>query len=302
MNGKNNLILLVFLCLSFAMSGQIVNPQFGELQNWVLTLNEDRVEKIRPYNNDPERPYSYAYSGRVSNEEATLRLREGEDFLHMRMVLHAESSQDAHFRFGVGGVDANGNYEVARFYNVNNNRMYYTFYDFVELNTATNVIDFYYDDDAKAYQLFHNNTPVICGTVDIEGIKQIFVTTTNTGDNINRQVYVSIAPEIDLLLPCPPECQEVEGLIGNNTTQALETYPNPANQYVTVGFDSFLDEYVHINLVDVAGKVAYRHSQEVRAGHAAAIYVPTAHLQTGIYYVHIQSEQEFEPKKITIFR
>ncbi len=292
---------LFCVCMSFVMYGQIENPQYGDVQNWVLTLNEDRIEKIKPYNYDPERPYSYAYFGRASNEQATLRLREGEDFLHMRVVLHTADSQDAKFRFGVGGVDANGDYEIAKFYNVNNNRMYYTFFGFVELNADTDVIDFYYDDDAKEYQLLHNDTPVICGELDISGIKQIFVTAEN-GDNIDRQVFVSLEPEIDLLLPCDSECMEVEELTQDDTPQSFDTYPNPANQHVIIGFDSLLDENIHINLVDAAGKIAYRHSQEVRAGHAAAVRVPTAHLQSGIYYVNIQSQQKFEPRKITIFR
>ena len=303
MKMKYSLVLLLFVCLSFAMSGQIENPQYGDVQNWVLTLNEDRIERIKPYNYDPERPYSYATFGRVSNERATLRLQEGEDFLHMQVVLNAADSQDAKFRFGVGGVDADGNYTIEKFYNVNNNRMYYTFFGFVELNADTDVIDFYYDDDAKEYQLYHNDTPVICGELNIPGIKQIFVTAEN-GNNVDRQVFVSIEPEIDLLLPCDPECMEVEELTNHNndTAQSFDTYPNPANQQVTIGFDSLLDEHIHINLVDAAGKIAYRHSQEVLAGHPVTIRVPTAHLQTGIYYVNIQSQQKFDPKKITIFR
>jgi len=301
MKMKYSLVLLLFVCLSFAMSGQIENPQYGDVQNWVLTLNEDRIERIKPYNYDPERPYSYATFGRVSNERATLRLQEGEDFLHMQVVLNAADSQDAKFRFGVGGVDADGNYTIEKFYNVNNNRMYYTFFDFVELNAATDVIDFYYDDDAKEYQLRHNDAPVICGSLDIAGVKEVFVTAEN-GDNTNAQVYVSIEPEIDLLLPCDPACLEVDELTVGDVTQTFDTYPNPANEYVTVEFDSLLDENIHINLVDATGKIAHRHSQEVRAGHVADIHLPTAHLQTGIYYVNIQSQQKFDPKKITIFR
>ncbi len=303
MRMKDSLVFLLCFFLSFVARSQIENPQYGDVQNWVLTLNEDRIEKIKPYNYDPERPYSYATFGRVSNEQAMLRLREGEDFLHMRMIVNAADSQDAEFRFGVGGVDADGNYEIAKFYNVNNNRMYYTFSGFVELNAETDVIDFYYDDDAKEYQMFHNDMPIICGELNISGIKQIFVTAEN-GDNIDRQVYVSLEPEIDLLLPCDPECMEVEELTNHNdnTAQSFDTYPNPANQHVTIGFESLLDEHIHINLVDAAGKIAYRHSQEIRAGHPAAIRVPTAHLQSGIYYVHLQSQQKFEPRKITIFR
>jgi len=292
---------LFCVCLSFVMYGQIENPQNGNLQNWVLTLNEDRIEKIRPYDYDPERPYSYAYFGRASNEQATLRLREGEDFLHMRVVLNEQSSQDVFFRFGVGGLDADGNYEIAKFYNVNNNRMYYTFFDFVELNADSDVIDFYYDDDLKEYQVLHNNMPVICGELDIAGIKQIFVT-ANNGNNVDRQVFVSLEPEIDLLLPCDPACKEMEDLDDSDTTQSFETYPNPANQYVIIDFDSLLDENIHINLVDAAGKIVHRHSQEMKAGHAADIRLNTAHLGAGIYYVHILSQQKFEPKKITIFR
>jgi len=301
MKRKDSLMLLLCVCLNLVAYGQIVNPQYGDVQNWVLRLNEDRIESIKPYNHDPERPYSYAYFGRASNDEATLRLREGEDFLHMRVVLHEADSQDAFFRFGVGGVDAEGNYEVAKFYNVNNNKMYYTFFDFVELNAVTNVIDFYYDDDAKEYQMLHNSMPVICGELDIAGIKQVFVT-ANNGNNVDRQVYIAIEPEIDLLLPCDPACIEVEELTDDGAAQSFDTYPNPANEYVVIGFDALIDENIHINLVDVAGKIAYRHSQEVRAGHPAAIHLHTAHLQTGIYYVHIQSQRKFEPKKITIFR
>jgi len=301
MKMKNSLVLILLICLNFAAYSQVVNPQYGDVQNWVLTLNEDRIEKIKPYNYDSERPYSYAYSGRVSNDKATLRLLEGEEFLRLRIVLHAEDGQDAFFRFGVGGVDADGNYEIAKFYNVNNNRMYYTFFDFVELDAATNVIDFYYDDDAKEYQLRHNDAPVICGSLDIAGVKEMFVSADN-GDNTNAQVYVSIEPEIDLLLPCDPACMEVNELTVGDVPQTFDTYPIPANEYVIVEFDSLLDENIHINLVDAAGKIAYRHSQEVRAGHVADIHLPTAHLPTGIYYVNIQSQQKFDPKKITIFR
>jgi len=301
MNRKDSLVLLLCICLNFAAYGQIVNPQIGDEQNWVLTLNEDRIETVKPYGYNPQKPYSYAYSGRVSNEIATLRLRDGEDFLHLRVVLHAADSQDAFFRFGVGGVDANGSYDIAKFYKVNNNRMYYTFFDFIELNGPTDVIDFYYDHDAKEYQMFHNDMPVVCGVLDIAGIKQAFVTADN-GDNINKQVYVSVKPAIDFLLPCNSSCVQVEDSTDNDVAQSFDTYPNPADQYMTLSFDTTFDEIIMARLVDAAGRVVYRHSEEVRAGHSTAIHLPTAHLQTGIYYVHIQSQQKFDPKKITIFR
>lgn len=301
MNRKNSLVLFLCICLNLVAYSQIVNPQYGDEQNWVLTLNKDRIETVKPYGYDPEKPYSYAYSGRVSNDRATLRLRENEDFLHLRVVLQATDSQDAFFRFGVGGVDVDGNYEIAKFYNVNNNKMYYTFYDFVELNAPTDIIDFYYDHDAKEYQMFHNNMPVICGALDITGIKQVFVTADN-GNNIDRQVYVSIKPEIDLLLPCDPTCMQVEDLTDDGTAQVFTTYPNPVNQYMTIGLDTMFDEVIMVRLVDAGGRVVHRHSEEIRAGHRTAIHLPTLHLQTGIYYVHIQSQQKFEPKKITVFR
>lgn len=301
MKMKYSLVLVLFVCLSLVARSQIINPQYGDLQNWVLTLNEDRIERVKPYNYDPERPYSYAYFGRVSNDRASLRLEEGDDFLHLRVVLHADDSQDAFFRFGVGGVDADGNFELAKFYNVNNNKLYYTFFDFVELNADTDVIDFYYDDDAKEYQMLHNNMPVICGELDIAGMKEIFVTADN-GDNVDRQVYVSIEPEIDLLLPCDPACMELDELIDDETVHEFEAYPNPVNQYLKLDLHAQLDETVQVNLVDIAGKIVHHHSQEVRAGHFAGIQLNTAHLQAGIYYVHILAKQKFEPKKITIFR
>lgn len=252
MNGKNTLVLLVSMCMSFAMSAQIVNPQLGDVQNLVLTLNEDRIEKIRRYNYDPQRPYSYAYSGRVSNDQATLRLREGEDFLHMRVVLHAQSSQDAVFRFGVGGVDADGNYEIAKFYDVNNNRMYYTFSDFVELNADTDVIDFYYDDDAKAYQMWHNDIPVVCGALNISGIRQLFVT-ADDGDNVNRLVYISLDPEIDQLLPCNPGCPTTSLFM--NSQADIDNFPTdyPGCTALPVGVNLTINDAIPNEITNLDG-------------------------------------------------
>ncbi len=298
------LCTMIFLYLGFAGYGQITSPQYGDEQRLVLTMNEDRIEKIKPYRYDPEKPYSYAYSGRASNQMATMRLLEGDDFLHLQVVLNAnDNSQNAYFRFGVGGVDAQEDYNIDKFFNVRNGKVYYTFFDFIELGTGMDVIDLYYDHDIQEYQLQHNGEPIACGELAIDGIKQAFVTAQN-GDNVATEVLVSFSPEIDLLLPCSPECELVDELAEERlveTIQEIETYPNPAREYLTVELEPFENEIITINMLDAIGRTALRQRAEIRAGHTAKIELNTQSLDAGIYYLNIQSAYKFETQKITVF-
>lgn len=297
------LFIMIFLYLSFASYGQITSPEYGGEQRLVLTMNEDRIEKIKPYRYDPEKPYSYAYSGRTSNQVATMRLLEGDDFLHLQVVLNADdNSQNAYFRFGLGGVDAQEEFSIEKFFNVRNGKVYYTFFDFIELGMDTDVIDLYYDHDIQEYQLQHNGEPIACGDLAIEGIKQAFVTADN-GDNVNTEVLVSIAPEIDLFLPCSSACEAVDELAEERlveTIQEVETYPNPARDYLTLELHPFVNETITINMLDATGRIALRQTEDIRTGHTTNIHLNTQNLTAGVYYLNIQSDYKFETQKITI--
>lgn len=304
MKKQNVLFTMIFLCLSFASYGQIISSKYGGEQRLVLTMNEDRIEKIKPYRYDPEKPYSYAYSGRTSNQMATMRLLEGDDFLHLQVVLNADdNSQNAYFRFGLGGVDAQEGFSIDKFFNVRNGKVYYTFFDFIELGTGMDVIDLYYDHDIQEYQLQHNGEPIACGELAIEGIKQVFVTAEN-GDNTATEVLVSLSPEVDLLLPCSPECELVDELAEERLVEAIqeiETYPNPAREYLTIELEPFVNETIRVNLIDAMGRIALRQNADIRAGHTAKIELNIQALNAGVYYLNIESDYKFETQKITIF-
>lgn len=298
------LYTMMFLCLGFASYGQITSPQYGEEQRWFIAMNEDRIETVKPYRYDPTKPYSYAYFGRASNKMATLRLLEGDNALHLQVVLNADdNSQDAYFRFGVGGVNEQEEYNINKFFNVRNGKVYYTFFDFIELGTGMDVIDLYYDHDIQEYQLHHNGEPVACGDLLIEGVKQVFITADN-GDNVGTEVLVSIAPEIDLMLPCSPQCEEVDELAEERlaeTTLEVEAYPNPANKHLTVQLEPIVNETITINMLDALGRTALHQRADIKAGHTAKIQLNTQTLDAGIYYLTIQSTYKFETQKITIF-
>jgi photosystem II stability/assembly factor-like uncharacterized protein len=72
--------------------------------------------------------------------------------------------------------------------------------------------------------------------------------------------------------------------VSKKLTQALSAYPNPANDIVTVKFDSPVNEKVTLNVIDINGKVTYSHTHLAHVG-TNSVSFETALIKSGVYVI-----------------
>ncbi len=82
-----------------------------------------------------------------------------------------------------------------------------------------------------------------------------------------------------------------------NTVTYFNVYPNPVNDNLAIHFISKINTTATIEVVDLVGKMLYTTSQKINVNENA-IYINTANLNSGIYFVRMNMNGEILTRKI----
>ena len=83
----------------------------------------------------------------------------------------------------------------------------------------------------------------------------------------------------------------------------IKQYPNTANQNATFEFSVTEDQNVSVNILNINGQVVGSiYNGSVRANEVNKLYYNVTTLQSGIYYVHLNTPSGVLKKKFVIIK
>jgi hypothetical protein len=82
------------------------------------------------------------------------------------------------------------------------------------------------------------------------------------------------------------------------TRPAISLYPNPATNNFKIYFDGFKSDVVNVSILDNSGRIVLEVNPNVTNNPEQQI--ETANFQSGVYYIHVRSENEVFTEKIVI--
>jgi len=206
--------LLFVLLIGFGLSSYAqTTPEPGEKQHLYLKLHNDDPTiqdhiKVKPLSDDAAQPFSYSHYCYANNEEATLRLFEGNDIVapdngvafHAQLTL-MNNVPDLFIRFGVSIGDFKKTYSLNDYHPIDSLKIPRLYYNKGHLEVFQGTrIDIYYD--GNLYQVHYEGIQIECQEVGpLSGLREAFVSTygrLNTGG----EVYFALAPYQGSLSDC----------------------------------------------------------------------------------------------------
>jgi hypothetical protein len=93
---------------------------------------------------------------------------------------------------------------------------------------------------------------------------------------------------------------ELEG-VGSLPEDLISVYPNPATESLTISFESPRGGIVSLELIDALGRPMNGQVEQV-IGANALITVSLEHMESGIYLLKIERDQDHVTKTIVVTR
>jgi len=126
----------------------------------------------------------------------------------------------------------------------------------------------------------------------------VYLDCTETDDNIG--CYIDLTP----IMSCSAE---VSANAANNKLSAQQlqdftVYPNPAENQLVITLTPLVDEIIKINITDAIGRLVLHQAHNGLAGDTNTINFDITNLNSGIYYVKIDSAYKFETKKVIVIK
>lgn len=115
--------------------------------------------------------------------------------------------------------------------------------------------------------------------------------------------YIPFTPVENCSAIEPTECGEnADNKLPAQQLHDFIVHPNPAENQLTITLTTLVDETIKINMVDAIGRLVSYQAHDGLAGNTNTIDFDITNLNSGLYYIKIDSEYRFETKKVIVIK
>lgn len=110
--------------------------------------------------------------------------------------------------------------------------------------------------------------------------------------NINRTIVIPASASLYKYCwdACEANCPDIVGITEPAPVSALDVFPNPANEFITVGFTTATAENINIEIVNATGQIVYSKIYNDNQTGYHFYTIPTGLFANGLYYISAKTE------------